>query len=59
MAPLGLRSFEEVLRLSVEEPEAFWTQLWDFCGVKAEARGERVIVDRTKMPGASFFPMRG
>ncbi len=56
MAPLGFRSFEEVLRFSVEEPEAFWSGLWDFCDVKAERRGEQVILDGTKMPGARFFP---
>ncbi|MCA3559618.1 MAG: acetoacetate--CoA ligase [Aestuariivirga sp.] len=56
MAPLGLKTYAEVLRYSVEEPEAFWPRLWDFCEVKAETRGRRVIVDGTKMPGAKFFP---
>jgi len=36
--------------------EAFWTALWDFTGVVAETRGERVISDFDKMPGAAFFP---
>ena len=45
-----------MLRFSVEEPEAFWSAVWDFCGVKAETRGERVLVDADKMPGARFFP---
>jgi len=56
MAPLGLTGFDEVLRFSVEEPEAFWARLWDFCAVKAETRGARVIADATRMPGAKFFP---
>ncbi|MCA3554958.1 acetoacetate--CoA ligase [Aestuariivirga sp.] len=56
MAPLGLSTFDEVLRHSLEQPEAFWSRLWDFCGVKAETRGSRVLVDGTKMPGAKFFP---
>jgi acetoacetyl-CoA synthetase len=56
MAPLGFTTFEEVLRYSVDEPEAFWSRLWDFCAVKAETRGERVIADGTRMPGARFFP---
>ena len=56
MAPLGFTTFEQVLRHSVEEPEAFWARLWDFCDVKAETRGSRVLVDATKMPGAKFFP---
>ena len=56
MEPLGLKSFEEVRRFSVDEPEAFWSAVWDFCGVKAETRGRRVLVDAAKMPGAKFFP---
>jgi len=41
---------------SVTELEKFWTSVWDFCGVIAETRGGRVLVDGDKMPGAAFFP---
>ena len=41
---------------SIENPARFWTSIWDFCGVIAETRGERVLVDGDKMPGATFFP---
>src|SRR6185312_5387041 len=41
---------------SVAQPEQFWTAVWDFCGVIAERRGERVLVDSHKMPGARWFP---
>ena len=51
-----LKSFSDVLRFSVEQPEAFWADLWSFCGVKAETRGERVLVDGEKMQEARFFP---
>jgi acetoacetyl-CoA synthetase len=53
---LKLTGFRDTLRFSVEQPEAFWSLLWDFCGVRAEARGSRVLVDGGKMPGARFFP---
>ena len=56
MAPRGFGSFDEVLRFSVDQPEAFWSAVWDFCGVKASKRGDRVLVDGGKMPGAQFFP---
>jgi acetoacetyl-CoA synthetase len=56
MAPRGFRSFEEVLRFSVERPEAFWSAVWDFCEVRAQTRGARVLVDGERMPGAKFFP---
>ena len=43
-------------RWSVENPETFWCSIWDFCGVIAETRGETVLVDADKMPGARWFP---
>ena len=45
-----------VHRFSIEEMEKFYLSLWDFCGVIAETRGERVLVDGDRMPGARFFP---
>ncbi len=51
-----LKSFSDVLRFSVEQPEAFWADLWSFCGVKAETRGELVLIDGEKMREARFFP---
>jgi acetoacetyl-CoA synthetase len=41
---------------SVNEPERFWATVWDFCGVVAEQRGERILLDGEKMPGAQWFP---
>ncbi|MFQ5972913.1 MAG: AMP-binding protein, partial [Alphaproteobacteria bacterium] len=41
---------------SVAEPEKFWISVWDFAGIIAERRGERVLVDGQRMPGARFFP---
>ncbi len=40
---------------SVNEPEKFWTTIWDFCEIVGEPGG-RVVIDRGKMPGARFFP---
>ncbi|CCF18003.1 Acetoacetyl-coenzyme A synthetase [Pseudorhizobium banfieldiae] len=40
---------------SVREPEAFWTAIWQFCGVKGEP-GTRVLVNGGDMLGARFFP---
>jgi acetoacetyl-CoA synthetase len=56
MAPRGFTSFAEVLDFSVARPEAFWSAVWDFCEVRAETRGARVLVDGGSMPGAKFFP---
>lgn len=40
---------------SVNEPAAFWSELWDFCGVVGE-KGERPVEHLDRMPGAHWFP---
>ncbi len=47
--------YEALHRWSVTHPDQFWTTLWDVAGVVGE-RGERVLVDANKMPGAKWFP---
>ena len=48
--------YDALHRWSVTHPEQFWTTLWDVAGVVAEKRGERVLADANKMPGAKWFP---
>jgi acetoacetyl-CoA synthetase len=48
-------SYADLHRWSVDRREDFWSLVWDFCGVVGE-KGERVLVDGDRMPGASFFP---
>ena len=43
-------------KFSVTELEKFWTSVWDDAGIIAETRGDRVLVDADKMPGAKWFP---
>ena len=52
----GVADSNSLYGWSVSQPEQFWTSVWDFCGVIAESRGERVLVDGDKMPGAQWFP---
>jgi acetoacetyl-CoA synthetase len=54
----GFGSFEDygaLYRWSVESPEEFWPAVWDFCGVIASRRWNRVVVDMDRMPGARWF----
>ena len=53
---LELNSYPEFYRWTVEHPEEFWSDVWDFCGVIASRRGSSVLVDGDKMPGAHWFP---
>ncbi|MEQ9570663.1 MAG: AMP-binding protein, partial [Nitratireductor sp.] len=48
-------TYEELHAWSVEDREAFWSLLWDFCGVVGQ-KGERMLVNGERMPGAEFFP---
>ena len=55
----GAGSFDDYAalhRFSTERPDRFWAAVWDFCGVAAETRGDVVVVDGDRMPGARFFP---
>jgi acetoacetyl-CoA synthetase len=47
--------FAALHRWSTENRAAFWSAVWDFCGVVGE-RGERAVVDGDAMPGARWFP---
>ncbi|PJB72276.1 MAG: acetoacetate--CoA ligase [Alphaproteobacteria bacterium CG_4_9_14_3_um_filter_47_13] len=49
------KNYHEIWRWSVEEPEDFWSRLWDFCDVIGE-KGTAILQDGDKMPGAQFFP---
>jgi acetoacetyl-CoA synthetase len=53
---LELNSYPDFYRWSVEDPEAFWSDVWDLCGVIASRKGSTVLVDGDKMPGARWFP---
>jgi acetoacetyl-CoA synthetase len=41
---------------SVESAPQFWDSVWDHCEVIASRKGERVLVDGDRMPGAKWFP---
>src|SRR5258708_14803883 len=53
---LELNSYPEFYRWTVDNPETFWSEVWDFCGVAASRKGQPVLVDGDKMPGAHWFP---
>ncbi|MBI1272895.1 MAG: acetoacetate--CoA ligase [Alphaproteobacteria bacterium] len=55
-AGVALPDYKALHRWSVENREQFWSLLWDFCAVKASAKGDRVLVDGDKMPGSQWFP---
>jgi acetoacetyl-CoA synthetase len=50
----SLDGYDAVHRASIEHREAFWSTLWDVCGVIGD-KGGRLLAD-DRMPGARFFP---
>jgi acetoacetyl-CoA synthetase len=53
---LDVNSYAEFYRWSVDQPEQFWSDLWEFSGIVALRKGSTVLVDGDKMPGARWFP---
>ncbi|HEY7057773.1 MAG TPA: acetoacetate--CoA ligase [Vicinamibacterales bacterium] len=50
-------AYADLHHWSIARPENFWTAIWDFCGIRAPTRGDRVADDPDRMrPGAHFFP---
>ncbi len=52
----GLRfeRYDDLWRWSIEDLEAFWASIWDFCGVISHSPWRKVL-DRRAMPGARWF----
>jgi len=53
---LDLNSYPEFYQWSIDQPEEFWSDVWETCGVIASRKGSTVLVDGDKMPGAKWFP---
>ena len=51
----NIENYNQLYRWSIDEKEAFWSLLWDFCGVIG-TRGERILVDGDDIERARWFP---
>ena len=51
----GVSDYPALHRWSVNEPESFWREVWDQCGVIGDA-GERTIEQGATMRATRFFP---
>lgn len=50
-----LDNYDDIWQWSVDNSAEFWSEVWDFCGIIGD-KGERLIENPNKMPGAKFFP---
>ncbi len=53
---IALPDYASLYQWSIDHPQDFWKQVWDFCGVIAATRGETVLTNGDRMPGAQWFP---
>ena len=53
---VAVADYAQLYRFSIDHPARFWTFVWEFCGVIAQRRGDVVVQDITRMPGARWFP---
>ncbi len=51
----SMADFEALHAWSIENRADFWSLVWDFCAVRGD-KGETVLADGERMPGARFFP---
>jgi acetoacetyl-CoA synthetase len=51
-----IRRYAPLYEFSINQPEKFWSLVWEFCGIRAQGDYEPVLADREKMPGAHWFP---
>jgi acetoacetyl-CoA synthetase len=47
--------YDSLYEWSVENLEGFWETAWDFLGIKASKKYDKVVENQDKMPGAKFF----
>ncbi len=53
---VNVDDYAELHRWSIDHIEDFWRSLWDYAQIVAQSRGDVVLADGDKMPGAKFFP---
>jgi len=53
---VDLSDYPKLHAWSVAEQDSFWNEVWDQFGVIASSRGETVLENRERMPGARWYP---
>jgi acetoacetyl-CoA synthetase len=52
----SLPSYRDLHRFSVEEPDRFWSLIWDYSAITGDKGAAPYLVEPHRMPGARFFP---
>ena len=53
---ISLAGFEALHAWSIADSSGFLAELWEFCNIRGEYRGDRLLLDNDKLPEVRFFP---
>jgi acetoacetyl-CoA synthetase len=51
----SIKSYADLYQWSIDEIPDFWAAMWEFAGIKASKKYERVVDDLQRFPGAKWF----
>jgi len=50
-----INNYAELYQWSIDQPEQFWPDVWDFCEINSSKQWTSVLRNADKMPGAKWF----
>ena len=53
---VNLNSYRDIHAFSIDDPDAFWGAVWEYGRVRAESRGDTVVLNSGRMQEARYFP---
>ena len=48
-------NYDEFHQWSIDNPESFWAEVWDYTGIKASVDWDSILTDADQFPGATWF----
>ena len=54
---LGLvfKGYQQLHQWSVDQPQLFWQQIWQYCEIRSSQQADQVLVNGEQFPGAKWF----
>jgi acetoacetyl-CoA synthetase len=48
-------NYDEFHQWSIDNPESFWAEVWDYTGIKASVDWDSILTNADQFPGATWF----
>ena len=52
---LVFEDYQQLHQWSVDQPQQFWQQIWNFSAIRASQQPQEVLVNGDQFPGAKWF----